>query len=333
MKIAIRSGWLGRGQLHEYYRFDDGRSDFILALLDALGRRHEIVTSTESIRKFKRDFNLEIHLDVQPHITRAPSVIIELEDTATRPQNMLLPFLRYTSVVTWRRSRVTDRRQQVFYYNFPHHLSFSYEDAVRDLKYVMIASNRNTLLATSRSLYSHRRDIIDYFENTSRCDFHLFGSDWNVPFCEMGPIGRAAHYTRRALRKRDIYTYDATPRSWKGSILHKSDILKRSVYSFAFENISGLNGYISEKLFDCLRFGVVPIYLPASDHSTKLLNPDTYIDARSFDSASDLVRFCDSLGPKTISDIQEAQRSFLQSSAQPFSISSFVDSVLRALPV
>jgi len=75
-------------------------------------------------------------------------------------------------------------------------------------------------------------------------------------------------------------------------------------FSYCYENIANIHGYISEKIFDCLFSATIPIYLGASnilDHIPK----EIFIDARNFNSISDINNYIKSRSKKQISLIQD----------------------------
>ncbi len=69
---------------------------------------------------------------------------------------------------------------------------------------------------------------------------------------------------------------------YKGSCSSKYEILSRYNFSLCFENMS-MRGYITEKLFDCLYAGTIPLYLGAKNIED-LVPPNAYIDCRNISS-------------------------------------------------
>ena len=67
--------------------------------------------------------------------------------------------------------------------------------------------------------------------------------------------------------KKDVDNFDLFGVHWdkchfncyKGYAPSKAT-LKNYKFCICFENITNVNGYISEKIFDCLQYGCVPIY-------------------------------------------------------------------------
>jgi len=70
--------------------------------------------------------------------------------------------------------------------------------------------------------------------------------------------------------------------NYRGTVASKMDTLSQYRFSLCFENMPML-GYVTEKIFDCLYAGTVPIYLGAPDIAD-LIPPEAYIDMRDFGS-------------------------------------------------
>lgn len=116
-----------------------------------------------------------------------------------------------------------------------------------------ISSNRIvTTTRGQRQLYSERLKVIEYFEARGIGDFEFYGSGWDA---ENHPCFRGI-----AENKRKVYS--------------------NFRFALCFENMTGVNGYISEKIFDCFRFGVIPVYWGA-DNIASRLPPNCFIDYRS----------------------------------------------------
>lgn len=77
---------------------------------------------------------------------------------------------------------------------------------------------------------------------------------------------------------------------FRGVADSKQSVLSKYRFSIAFENSVGNPGYISEKLFDSLRAGTVPIYLGAPDVGEYVPDP-LFVDYRRFESDAALAHF------------------------------------------
>jgi hypothetical protein len=98
---------------------------------------------------------------------------------------------------------------------------------------------------------------------------------------------------------------------YRGSCVSKYETLSRYRFCLCFENME-MSGYVTEKLFDCLYAGTVPLYLGAPDISS-LIPAETYIDCRKFASWEEMWREISSMSDSQINTIREAGRAYLNS--------------------
>jgi hypothetical protein len=161
----------------------------------------------------------------------------------------------------------------------------------------------------SRELYSERRRAIEFFGRRGELD--LFGPGWDGVRPDRGGDS--------GLR-----------RAWRGPVSDKLRTLSRYRFALCYEN-SRWRGYVTEKVFDCLRAGTVPIYWGAPDIQD-ILPPDTYIDRREFASDEDLARYLHAMPEARVNAYREASDAFLRSGAyRPFAPEAFVRLVLDLL--
>lgn len=164
----------------------------------------------------------------------------------------------------------------------------------------MICGNKS--FGEERSLYPERRKVIAYF--TDHCnEFDLYGPDW------------------------DGY------RAWRGYTPAKWETLKNYKFNVCYENYTHQRGYITEKIFDAMIAGSVPIYWGA-DNITDYIPKECFIDRRNFSSEAELLEFMKSMDQDTYETYIQAIRKFLASpQAHYFSSDHFVklmmDTILR----
>lgn len=92
-------------------------------------------------------------------------------------------------------------------------------------------------------------------------------------------------FEQNALKNFDLYGYRWDPKqfpSYKGTVPDKS-ILHHYRFAICYENICHINGYITEKIFDVMRYGCVPIYWGA-ENVTQYIPENCFIDRRKFSS-------------------------------------------------
>jgi len=165
-----------------------------------------------------------------------------------------------------------------------------------------------------RSLYPLRRKMIETFSLHE--GFDLFGPGWGLERWATSPFLRTA---------------------WKGTIQPglKRRILSRYRFSLAFENAS-FPGYVTEKLFDCLIAGTVPVYYGAPDVAEALgvkgWSRLPLIDARKFSGPVEILRYLSKMPEREWRSYREAGWAWMNSSAaDPYRIETFCDTILDAI--
>lgn len=98
---------------------------------------------------------------------------------------------------------------------------------------------------------------------------------------------------------------------YKGQCDSKYEILSRYRFSLCLENME-MAGYVTEKIFDCLYAGTIPIYLGAPDINS-LIPEQTYIDCRSFNSWEEIWKHVNNITESQASNFREAGREYINS--------------------
>ena len=204
--------------------------------------------------------------------------------------------------------------------------------ANRDIFCVLIGSNRHANIADSRELYSERVKAIRWFESHAPGDFSLFGNGWRVPQKRLGGIGKLQYRLEKIIpfvTRRSVFP------SYQGPASTKFEACSRSKFSICFENARDIRGYITEKIFDCLFAGCVPIYW--GDPAIQEIVPKAcFIDFREFQNKSDpygeLYSYIKNMNEATFLGYQHAGRDFLNSPKfAPFTSEAFAESILRPI--
>lgn len=146
----------------------------------------------------------------------------------------------------------------------------------------------------STELYVDRLESIRHFGTTE--GFDLYGRGWSEPTSGADAVTRAA-----------------IQRSYRGEIpaLDKLEVLERHKFCLCFENCA-FPGYITEKIFDCLVAGTIPVYLGAPDIA-EYVPADTYIDFREFAGYAELEGYLRNMSASAAGAYREAARAFLSS--------------------
>lgn len=96
-----------------------------------------------------------------------------------------------------------------------------------------------------------------------------------------------------------------------GECESKYEVLSKYKFSLCFENMA-MKGYVTEKIFDCIYAGTIPLYLGASNIED-LLPSEAYVDCRQFNSWHELKMKLESMTEDEVSKMRDAGRSFLGS--------------------
>lgn len=142
------------------------------------------------------------------------------------------------------------------------------------------------------------------------------------------------HFSGKGL---DLYGFgwetDADPAvvaAYRGSVENKRTTLEQYKFAFCFEN-SIFEGNVTEKIFDAMFAGCVPVYCGAPDIADYVPN-DTFIDIRDFNSFDELEIFLRAMSEATYNEYIEAIKTFLTSEQyRPFTQERYAQEVLDIL--
>lgn len=173
--------------------------------------------------------------------------------------------------------------------------------------------------AGSPSLLYQRYSILRWFSENhpDKLDFYSRGvsPDTYTSFRGAGLLKRwlpQAVLAAIAQRRKRIFD-----RVYRGSIppLEKIEYVRRYKFAIAYENTEGLNGYLTEKLFDCLAAATVPVYL-GDQLPPSLVPPDCYIDRRQFASDEALYRHLQAMSYSRYATYVAAMQTFMRQASQ-----------------
>ncbi len=167
-----------------------------------------------------------------------------------------------------------------------------------------------TLIASDKSsvhpqeLYSQRKAIIQFFEQQyTRNDFEFYGNGWNAQ----------------------------TYKNYKGSIVCKLNVLKNYKFCICYENMKNTSGYITEKIFDALIAGCIPIYWGARN-ITAYIPENCLILRERFVTDQELYTFIKNMSWQDYENyIKNIKKYLAHKKAQLFSVEYFVHTLLKAL--
>lgn len=149
------------------------------------------------------------------------------------------------------------------------------------------------------SLYNAREQIVHFFEHTDIKNFDLYGTHWNT----------------------------AEFPSYKGPVCTKKDVLKNYKFCICYENMRDTMGYITEKIFDVLTAGCVPIYYGAKNIAD-YVDPNCFIAREKFATDEELYSFLKNMSSEQYAGYLKAAKQYLASEkAYYFSTDYFVSTL------
>ncbi len=212
----------------------------------------------------------------------------------------------FRTVFTWHDPLVDGERYHKYFFPLPEHYP-----VVADLPFperkLLVNVSGNKSSEEPGELYSVRVRSIRFMERAAAADFDLYGIGW-----ERG---------------------DAAGRSfpaYRGVVADKWDVLPRYRFALCYEN-QQMEGYVTEKLFDCLRCGVIPVYL-GDPGIGSVVDPRCFIDRRRFAGDEELLACLRDMRETEFRERRQVARVFLGTAAfTRHSSAAFADTVCRVL--
>jgi hypothetical protein len=199
----------------------------------------------------------------------------------------------------------------------------------RDRRFLAMMNANKLPRLDHAELYSERRRAVAYFGRFGEID--LYGPHWGKAPRRVGltwlpttlrRLGERLWEARQSLWPDPEYA--ACAAAHRGIAPSKLRTLANYRFVLCFENVA-LDGWITEKIFDCFAAGAVPIYLGAPDISS-LVPEDCFVDFRRFRDYGELRKFLHALTPAELEGYRERARAYLESERfDPFRVSTFVE--------
>lgn len=296
-------GWIGETKHHR------GTPFYGLHLPTLLKKYNLKVKTAKQIRKCpraKKIVNLEVIEDkakyFKLHLQRN-MVLILLEPPSVLPKNYEKKYHKYFSkIYTFDDDLVDNKKYFKLYYPELKPMRKDYKSFEEKKLCTLIAGDKSSIHPDE--LYSKRREVIHFFEKTAPEDFDLYGQTW---------------------KKSEFPSY-------LGSIPNKECLLGYK-FCFAYENMTNINGYITEKIFDCFHFGCVPIYLGANN-VCDYIPKNCFIDRRDFSSLEELYQYLNRMPKEEYENYITNIQTYLKSDkAKLFSKETFYEMLKSALDI
>jgi hypothetical protein len=270
----------------------------------------------------------ELHLNAQSD-GRSDAALLMLEPAQVWPLHSYPDRLRdYKKIFTWDDQLVDgDKFVKI---NFPNPLSVvdvpSFQQ--RDRFCCLIAGNKALAVLSSDDLYQERIRAIRWFEVHEPDDFDLYGMGWNLPAFKRGGLHKLHRFLYQHLQ--DVLNLRPFP-SYRGAVVSKASVLRRTKFSVCYENVGGLSGYITEKIFDCFLSGCIPVYWGASNVADHI-PADCFVDRRQFSCIADVYKYLKSMPLSEYEQYQVNIRQFLVSdNAKSFGHDEFASIIVQTI--
>ncbi len=269
----------------------------------------------------------ELHIESQrARFPQVPQYLLLIEDRHIRPQNYFVRWSAYRLVFSWDDDIVESRH--AVKYLFPAHISGGPvgDSENRRIFMSLVSANKAQAVRTRHDLYSERVRTLVWFQENAPEHLELYGPGWNMP---IHPTGLMAKFAFKLLKRFGLFRHRGRV-CWKGIAPVKRDVLLSSKFNLCYENTSGSRGYISEKLFDALSTGSIPIYWGAPNVAD-YVPADCFIDRRQFRSNGEMFEFLRNLSPERTRNYQEAMNRFCTTQAERFGIDNFASQISARL--
>jgi len=198
----------------------------------------------------------------------------------------------------------------------------------RDIFSCLINANKAFKESLSSDLYLERIKTIRWYERYAPEKFSLFGMGWDKLPPSFTPWGRF----KRSITKATNYVIGrpAFP-SFSGEVDDKAKVLRRTRFSYCYENSRDLKNYITEKIFDSMTQGCVPVYWGA-DNILDYIPSDCFIDRRHFSSTQEVHEFLLSVKEGDYVAYQNSIRDFIHGSQSECFISiKFIKIIINSI--
>lgn len=284
---------------------------------------YDLITS-DLINSNAADFVLynEMPKPFPAHIDSKKAFLMLFETDLIRKDNWDLKKHSYfKKIFTWN-DKIVDGKKYIKF-NFPNEVQSTPPGSQSRAGFLTSISGNKTS-KHELELYSARLRSIKWFEKNYSDDFHYYGIGWEYSFDV---------WFQKLFRKLKILRFfpkNHTP-SYKGVVQTKLITLRNYKFALCYENGRDIDGYITEKIFDCLFAGTIPIYWGAGN-ITKYIPANCFIDRTQFKTDQHLYEALKKITDEEILQFQKNIELFLNSmQVVPFSNEFFAKNIVETI--
>ena len=295
----------------------NGDLEFYFELKKSLSKLG-INSSTSDL--IENSIDAEVCLDnIKPSKSDNYKILILLESKAVFPNLYNKEFLKgYNLVFTYDNFLVDNNL--IYKLNYSYYLDFNSSIIGFKNKKFLCNISSNKFSSFYSELYSERRKVIKYFNQKHPTKFDLYGFGWDL-FLDNDSMYNLSKFLNdyRILRyglKIFLKTFKTLAYKklevYNGSIASKYKVLMNYKFSICFENYYNEDGYITEKIFDCFKCKVIPIYYGYKNIKNLIPN-DSFIDYRDFNSLDSLYNYLVNISEEDYTNYLLNAQEFLKS--------------------
>ncbi len=275
-----------------------------------------ILSLIKSLLKKKAETKRDLYKECSEYRSKDKMVLFLWEGNSVKPYNYTKRLHdKFSVIFTWNDDLVDNKKFFKFYLPIPKHtqatmaIPFNQKKLLTNISFNKYSSYKN-------ELYSARRRSISYFNDNYPADFDLYGLRWNRP------VTRLQTMFPFLVKKYSTF---------RGHAKNKIDILSQYKFNICYENISDAKGWVTEKIFDSLRAGIVPIYWGAPNIG-QYVDIDAFIDRRQFKNNADLAKYLKQMTEKEYGKYITAGKYYMQSEKYAkFLPNSFCEQIIDIL--
>lgn len=255
------------------------------------------------------------------------SYLLLFESELIKPKNWDLEKHKYfNKIFTWD-DRIIDNRKY-FKINFSHLIpkNINKDLSKKEKLCTLIAGNKK--VNHPLELYSKRVEAIRWFEKNYPKDFDFYGIGWD----EYAPSNKYIRYGFKKLKLSKLFQL-LKPNfpSYRGKVDSKKEVLEKYKFAICYENARDIDGYITEKIFDCFFAGCIPIYWGANN-ITEHIPKECFIDKREFDSYEKLCEYITNISDEEYLKYLNGIENYLNSSqADQFRAEYFANTIVETI--
>lgn len=210
--------------------------------------------------------------------------------------NKLFPY-----ILTWNSDWIDQK--SIFKKNIPYPFTQEFGDVSFNEKKLATAITADKYSDTPGELYSERRAVYCFFEENYPDQFDFYGTRWDG----------------------SVHT------GYKGTVEDKAKTYHNYKFAICLENTKGARDYVTEKIFDCLCAGIVPIY-GGAPNILEYVPAECFIDYFSFESYEEMAQFLINMDEETYNGYLSATKNWLDTmDTSPYTIEKYVDYIYEAI--